>query len=97
MLRFLHTLSAVLFTLLGLALFAVEVLWRQALWMPWSQVLLTTIPTPLIATGLLYGGLSIVLSARDGHRNRAIVGTIVGAVSIALFAVFALLRIWPLS
>jgi hypothetical protein len=95
-LHFLHKLSAVLFTLLGLALFGVEILWRQGVWMPWSQVLLTTIPTPLVAIGLLYGCLSIVLSAREG-RGRPIVGTIVGIVAIAAFAAFALLRIWPLS
>jgi len=96
-LHFLHKLSAILFTLLGLALFGVEVLWRQNVWMPWSQVLLTTIPTPLIATGLLYGGLSIVLSARDGHRNRTIVGSVIGVICIILFTIFAVLRLWPLS
>lgn len=96
MLKFLHTLSAILFTLLGLALFGIEVAWKQGLWMPWSQVLLTTIPLPLAAIGLLYGCLSIALSARDGG-SRAVVGTVVGIVSIALFAAFALLRLWPLS
>lgn len=96
MLRFLHTLSAVLFTLLGLALFGTEVAWKQGLWMPWSQVALTTIPTPLIAIGLLYGALSIILSARQGG-HRAVVGSIVGIVCIALFGAFALLRVWPLS
>lgn len=97
MLRFLHTLSAVLFTLLGLTLFGVEILWRQGFWMPWSQVLLTTIPTPLIAIGLLYGTCSIILSARDGSTVRTVIGTIIGAVSIVIFIAFALLRIWPLS
>ena len=97
MLRFLHSLSAVLFTLLGVALFAVEVAWKQNVWMPWSQVLLTTIPTPLIAIGLLYGCLSIVLSAQEGHGRRAVVGTVVGVVCLALFAAFAMLRLWPLS
>lgn len=95
-LHFLHKLSAVLFTLLGLALFAVEVAWKQGVWMPWSQVLLTTIPTPLIAIGLLYGCLSIALSAREGG-HRAVVGIVVGVVCIALFAAFAVLRVWPLS
>lgn len=94
--RFLHTVSAVLFTVLGLALFGAEVLWRQGLWMPWSLAVLTTIPAPLIAVGLLYGGLSIALSAKEGG-NRAVVGSIVGAVCIALFAAFAVLRLWPLS
>lgn len=96
MLHFLHKLSAVLFTLLGLALFCVEVLWKQGLWMPWSRVLLTTIPMPLIAIGLLYGGLSVALSAKD-DGNRTVVGSIVGILCIALFAAFALLRLWPLS
>ncbi len=96
MLRFLHSLSAVLFTLLGLALFACEVAWRQNLWMPWSQVALTTIPTPLVAIGLLYGCLSIVLSAKEGG-GRAVVGAVVGICSIGLFAGFAMLRLWPLS
>lgn len=97
MLRFLHHLSAILFTLLGLALFGIEVAWNQGLWMPWSQVLLTTIPSPLLAIGLLYGGLSIVLSVREGHGRNAVIGPIVGLVCIALFAVFAVLRLWPLS
>lgn len=97
MLHFLHTLSAVLFTVLGLLLFGTEVLWRQGLWMPWSQVLLTTIPTPLLAIGLLYGGLSIVLSARDHDGRRAVIGTIIGLACLVLFAAFAMLRLWPLS
>ncbi len=96
-LRFLHTLSAILFTVLGLALFGIEVAWKQGVWMPWSQVLLTTIPTPLIAVGLLYGCLSIVLSAQDNHPRRAVIGSIVGIACIALFAAFAVLRLWPLS
>lgn len=96
MLHFLHSLSAVLFTLLGLALFGAEIAWKQGLWMPWSQVALTTIPTPLIAIGLLYGCLSIALSAREGG-HRAVVGSIIGVVCIALFAAFAILRLWPLS
>lgn len=95
-LTFLHKLSAVCFTLLGLALFGVEVAWRQGLWMPWSQVLLATISTPLVAIGLLYGCLSIVLSAKEGGA-RAAVGAVVGICSIGLFAGFALLRLWPLS
>ncbi len=96
MLHFLHKLSAILFTLLGIALFAAEVVWKQGQWMPWSQVALTTIPTPLIAIGLLYGCLSIVLSAKEG-RGRPVIGAIVGIVCIALFAAFALLRLWPLQ
>ena len=96
MLRFLHTLSAILFTVLGLALFGAEVAWKQGAMMPWSQVFLMTIPTPLIAVGLLYGCLSIVLSAKEG-RGRPVIGIIVGLACIALFAVFAVLRVWPLS
>lgn len=57
---------------------------------------MTTIPTPLIAIGLLYGCLSIVLSAKEGGA-RATVGAIVGLCSIGLFAAFAVLRVWPLS
>ncbi len=95
--HFLHKLSAVLFTILGLLLFGMEVLWRQGLWMPWSQVLLTTIPTPLLAVGLLYGGLSIVLSAREGDHRRAVIGTVIGLACLTVFAAFAMLRLWPLS
>ena len=95
-LTFLQQLSAVLFTLVGLALFAFEIAWRQHIWMPWSQVVLTTLPTPLLAIGLLYGCLSIVLSAKEGG-TRAAVGAVVGLCSIGLFGAFAVLRIWPLS
>jgi hypothetical protein len=96
-LRFLHTLSAVLFTLLGFGLFAAVVLVRQGAWLPWSHALLAMIPAPLIAIGLLYGTLSIIQSAQSSNRTRAIVGTIVGGAAIALFITFALLRLWPLS
>jgi energy-converting hydrogenase Eha subunit A len=96
-LRFLHTLSAALFTLLGFGLFLAVVLVRQELFMPWSHLLLAMVPTPLIAIGLLYGTLSIIQSAQGSHRTRAIVGTIVGAAAIALFALFAVLRVWPLT
>lgn len=97
MLHFLHKLSAVLFTLLGLALFGAEVLWRQNLWMPWSRVLLTTIPLPLIAVGLLYGGLSIVLSSQEGKGRESFLTPVIGVACLILFAIFALLRLWPLS
>ncbi len=82
--------------MLGLALFCAEVCWRQGLGMPWSQFFLLTVPTPLIAIGLLYGALSIVLSSREG-RGHPVVGIVVGLASIALFAAFAYLRLWPLS
>lgn len=97
MLRFLHQLSAVLFTLLGTALFIVEILWRQEIWMPWTQVLLTTIPLPLLAIGLLYGGLSITLSVTEHRTRTAIVGVLIGIICLVLFAAFAMLRLWPLS
>ena len=71
MLHFLHKLSAVLFTLLGLALFGVEVLWKQAVWMPWSQVLLTTIPLPLAAWSALsvMGGVGAMAGFRKLRRR----------------------------
>lgn len=97
MLHFLHKLSAVLFTLLGTALFVMEVLWRQNVLMPWSQVALTTIPTPLLAVGLLYGGLSIVVSVRERQSRAAVVGVIVGLLCLVLFVAFSLLRLWPLT
>ncbi len=97
MLRFLHQLSGVFFTILGLAFFGVEVLSMQGMWIPWSQVLLTTLPLPLAAVGLLYGGLSVTLGVTDRERPLSPVSIIIGVVCILLFAVFAVLRLWPLS
>lgn len=95
MIRFLHSLSAFCFYLLGSAMFGSFVLLRNGLYAPWPERLLTTADLPLLAAGMLYGGTSVYLSLRDeGSSSRALALT-VALPLLALFLLVLALNFWP--
>lgn len=65
MLRYLHTLSAVLFYVLGSSFFLAYVFLRNGIMADASSTWLTAGDMPLLLAGLLYGGLSIEKSIRN--------------------------------
>lgn len=64
-LRYLHTLSAVLFYVLGSSFFLAYVFLRNGIMADASSTWLTAGDMPLLLAGLLYGGLSIEKSIRN--------------------------------
>ena len=74
MLRFLHTLSAILFYFLGSVTFLAYVLEINAVMEPLSLLWLSIVDLPLLCVGLLYAGLSLYhsLAPKDGSRSLAV-------------------------
>lgn len=65
MLRYLHTLSAVLFYVLGSSFFLAYVLMRNGIAADASLAWLRAGDMPLLLSGLLYGGISVYRSIQD--------------------------------
>ncbi len=88
--RFLHTLSAILFYILGTSFFLAIVLRQNAIAGTAPQVWMDIADLPLLLTGLLYGGVSLYRSVRnDEHVSHAL---IVG-LALPLGILFSLLLI----
>jgi hypothetical protein len=86
--RFLHALAGTCFTLLGIAAFTLFILLRNSIDLGGLNVAMTLrlFTLPLLFSGVLYGGTSLVLSLSQelDHPNRTFV-TVVLAVLLALF------------
>ena len=95
MARYLHSLSAVLFYLLGLSFFGAYLLWRNEIEGALSLNWLTVADLPLLITGLLYGGTSVYLSIDQDHHSRGLAWWI-GLPLLILFIVAAVFNFWPL-
>lgn len=63
--RFLHTLSAILFYILGTGFFVAIVLNHNGVAGNAPRILMDIIDLPLLLTGLLYGGISLYRSIRN--------------------------------
>lgn len=88
--RFLHTLSAVLFYLLGGAYFLALVFHANGIMVTASRAWLDSTDLPLLLMGLLFGGTSLYRSVRnDGDTSHVL---IVG-IAIPLVILFVLLLI----
>lgn len=92
--RYLHTLSAALFYLVGSSCFVAYVLLRNGMGGEAPGLWLNVIDLPLLALGLLYGGLSIYRSLSDGHPSRTLAWG-VGIPFTVLFVLAALANFWP--
>ncbi len=67
MTRYLHSLSAFLFYLLGLSAFVSYVLLHNSIADPWPGFILLVVKMPLVLTGLIYGGISVYRSLTIGE------------------------------
>lgn len=63
--RFLHTLSAILFYVLGAGFFVAIVLNHNGIAGNIPRILMDITDLPLLLTGLLYGGISLYRSVRE--------------------------------
>jgi hypothetical protein len=92
MLRHLHQTSAVLFYLIGSALFVSYILLRNGIGGEWPLLMLMKADLPMLAAAMLYGGLSVYLSIDPETKGSHALGWIV-AVPLALaFVFFAILN-----
>jgi hypothetical protein len=88
--RYLHTLSAILFYVLGGSFFLAIVLNYNRIAGTTPRVWMDIIDLPLLLTGLLYGGVSLYRSVRsDGDTSHALT---VG-IAIPLGILFVLLLV----
>ena len=85
MLRYFHTLSAVLFYCLGLSFFVAWVLLRNALGDTLPLLWLHTADLPLLLSGMLFGGLSMYRSL--AHERTMSLPLILG-ITIPLLLLF---------
>ncbi len=95
MLRYFHTVSAVLFYILGSSVFAAYVLHRNGIWADGTMQWMLSVMLPLLACGLLYGGLSLYTSVQSTSGRSAGLATVLALVSILVFSAFAILTFWP--
>lgn len=72
MLRYLHTLSAVLFYVLGATFFGAYILMHNDIAADGARAWLQSGDMPLLLSGLLYGGLSVYDSIQDASSSKAV-------------------------
>ena len=94
MLRYLHTLSAVLFYLLAGSFFLAYVLLRNALGGFWPLFWLQTADLPLLLSGLLYGGSSVYLSLQPEKNLSKSVALTIGIPLAVIFLLSLVLNFW---
>jgi hypothetical protein len=91
-LRFLHTLSASLFYLLGSSFFLAYILYHNSIAGTWPLMWLETADLPLLICALLYGGLSVYLSFGGPDRPSKIAAALLAAPLVVTFLIFAILN-----
>lgn len=89
MIRYLHTLSAILFYVLGLSFFGAYILFHNGIATQASAAWLKSGDLPLLVSGLLYGGLSVYESVRKDSSSQ----TVLLGISIPLGILFILLLV----
>jgi hypothetical protein len=85
MVRYLHTLSAILFYVIGASVFLAYLLWSNNIATGATLRWLQTADLPLLCTALLFGGMSIYRSMTTDKPSKVL--------GISLTVVFALLFI----
>jgi hypothetical protein len=95
--RYLHTLSAVLFYLLGLAAFGAYVLLKNAWGGYLPSFVLNVIDIPLLVVGALYGGMSVYRSLKEEHAPSPILGIFIALPLILVIGFFVVLNFWTIT
>ena len=89
MVRYLHTLSAVLFYILGTSFFLAYIFLRNGIMQNNAMEWLNIGDMPLLLTGMLYGGISVYLSIRDDQNHSRGLMIAIGLPLLILFIVLA--------
>ncbi len=96
MLRYLHSLSAVLFYLLGGSMFALYQLTYNGIAVTTSMEWMRIGTLPLLLAGMLFGGLSIYQSLAGNEGRSWKIGLLVGLPLLCLFVIFVSINFRPL-
>ncbi len=96
MVRYLHTLSAVLFYVLAGSMFLAYVLAHNDIWQPQATLWMNVGDLPLLLTSILYGGTSVYLSLKDDTAPSPILGTLIALPLLVVFGFFVILNFWTL-
>jgi hypothetical protein len=95
MTRYLHTLSAVLFYVLGAIFFLAYILEFNTIAVTPSMQWMEIADLPLVCVALLYGGTSVYLSLTQNREpSKGLAWTLILPLAI-LFVATATLKFWP--
>jgi hypothetical protein len=94
MFKTLHSLSAVLFYLLGLSFFGAYILLRNKIGGAWPGWWLQVADLPILIAGATYGGMSMYRSLASEHRPSRALAVTIALPLIALLLFLALLNFW---
>ncbi len=94
MLRYMHTLSAILFYILGSSMFGAYLLHRNGVWADGTMQWMLSAMLPLLVCGLMYGGLSLYTSVQSTSGRSTGLATVLAVVSLLIFSIFAILTFW---
>jgi hypothetical protein len=93
--RVLHQVSAFLFYVLGTSFFVAYILVRNGIGGIWPAWWLQAADLPLIASAVVYGGLSLFLSLQTPRRSGKTIGLMI-AIPLMVFFIFVLvMNFWP--
>ncbi|UPA22528.1 hypothetical protein K8942_05790 [Candidatus Peribacteria bacterium] len=95
MARYLHTLSATLFYILGLSFFVAYVLSYNDIAVLPSQTWMQIADLPLVASALLYGGVSVYRSLTHEREPSRSIALIIGVPLALIFVITTILSFWP--
>ena len=94
--HFLHRLSAILFSILGLTFALAYILFRNEIAGAWPLWWLQVADLPLLLTGLTYGSISIERSLQQPSASSRLLPYTIFVPAGLLFLLFATLNFWPL-
>ncbi|OGJ56275.1 hypothetical protein A3D88_01280 [Candidatus Peribacteria bacterium RIFCSPHIGHO2_02_FULL_52_16] len=94
MLRFLHTLSGILFYVLGATFFLAYLTFRNDIVPMWSAWWMQVADLPFGLVALLYGGLSLYLSVHGTNGKSKVLPWIIGVPLVLLFAGLLVFNFW---
>ncbi len=94
MTRYLHTLSAVLFYILGSTFFIAYILQINKIAVEPSVLWLQKGILPLLCVALLYGGTSVYLSVTSEHKPSRALAITITIPLIIIFLIFMFLKFW---
>lgn len=95
MLRYLHTLSAVIFYILGASFFLAYVLAHNGIAERGALAWLSIGDMPLALAGILFGGTSIYKSVRNDESVSRGLLLAIGLPLLILFIVLLVVNFWP--
>ncbi|HVW66943.1 MAG TPA: hypothetical protein VHA78_04425 [Candidatus Peribacteraceae bacterium] len=93
MTRYLQTLSAILFYILGASAFLAYLLWVNAIAQKQMLLWLQTVDLPLLCVALLFGGISVYRSMTPGKPSRGL-ALWIGIPLLFVFLLSVFLKFW---